>query len=109
MSTTTQHEAGNLLPLGRVFNSTPAKIMDFLLTNQDFDYSESDISKLAAIPSRTLQRSLSPLVDEGLVRHTRKSGKAFMYEANLDSKRTQALLEYVKATRTEILARSKKP
>ncbi len=107
MSTaTTQSEDGNLLPLSRIFNSTTAKILDFLLTNQEFDYSESDISKLASVPPRTLQRALPLLVEEGLVRHTRKSGKAFMYEANLDSKKTRALFEYVKAARTENLERA---
>ncbi len=106
-TTTTQQEEGNLLPLARVFNSTNAKVLDFLLTNQRFDYSESDITKLANIPPRTLQRSLPLLLEEGLVRRTRKSGKAFMYEANLDSKRLQALHEYIKESRIENLERAK--
>jgi predicted transcriptional regulator len=106
-TTTTQQEESSLLPLGRVFGSTTAKVMDFLLANQKFDYAESDISRLASIPARTLQRAIPQLLDEGLIRRTRKSGKAFMYEANLDSKRTQALLEYIKATRIENLQRLK--
>lgn len=94
------------LPLARLFNSPSARVLDFLLTNQKFDYAESDISKLAGIPPRTLQRVLPFLVTEAIVRRTRKSGKAFMYEANKDSERTKALLQYVIATRNENLQRA---
>ena len=99
----TEQEESSLLPLSRIFNSPASKIMDFLLTNQDFDYSESDISKQTGVSARTIQRTLPYLVDENLVRRTRKSGKAFMYESNLDSSRTNALLDYIKSTRKEVL------
>lgn len=92
-----------LLPLDRIFGTSSAKVLDFLLLNRDFDYSETDISKLAFVPYRTLQRTLPRLLDENLVRQTRKSGRSLMYEANLDSKRTQALLQYVKASMEENL------
>ena len=99
MSTQTEQEENSLLPLSRIFNSPASKILDFLLTNQSFDYSESDITKLTALSPRTVQRTLPDLIDGNLVRRTRKSGKAFMYEANLDSPRIQALLDYIKSTR----------
>jgi len=105
-TTTTEQEVGNLLPLARVFNSSNAKVLDFLLANQKFDYAESDIAKLASVPPRTLQRSLPLLLAEGLVRRTRKSGKAFMYEVNLDSERTKALHDYIRASRIENLERA---
>jgi len=93
------------LPLERVFDNPAAKVLDFLLLNQKFDYSESDISNLANVPPRTLQRVLPSLLNEKLVARTRKSSKAFMYQANLESKRTLALLEYIKATMEENLDR----
>lgn len=93
------------LPLGRIFDISTAKALDFLLLNQKFDYSESDISNLANIPPRTLQRILPTLLSENLVVRTRKSSKSFMYQANLDSKRTSGLWEYVKATMEENLDR----
>ena len=61
-------EFTNELPLTRIFNNAPSRILDFLLTNQRFDYSESDISKLANVPSRTLQRILPYLLKEHLVK-----------------------------------------
>lgn len=99
----TEQDEGSLLPLSRIFNSPASKILDFLLTNQNFDYSESDIAKLSGISPRTIQRTIPYLLEENLIRRTRKSGKAFMYEANLESSRTKALLDYIKSTRKEIL------
>lgn len=100
-----QTNTNNLLPLERIFDISSAKVLDFLLLNQKFDYSESDISNLANIPPRTLQRILPNLINENIIIRTRKSSKSFMYQANLESKRTSALLEYVKATMEENLDR----
>lgn len=91
------------LPLERVFGNPVSKVLDFLILNQDFDYSESDISKLAEVPSRTLQRVLPCLLAEQLVKRTRKSSKANMYKADFDSKRVLALQQYIKATIEENL------
>lgn len=100
-----QANTNNLLPLERIFDISSAKVLDFLLLNQKFDYSESDISNLANIPPRTLQRILPNLINENIIIRTRKSSKSFMYQVNLESKRTSALLEYVKATMEENLDR----
>jgi len=102
-TTQTEQEESSLLPLSRIFNSPGSKVLDFLLSNQNFDYSESDIAKLTNVSSRTIQRILPFLLEEKLVRRTRKSGKAFMYEANLESPRIQALLDYIKSSRKQIL------
>jgi hypothetical protein len=59
------------LPLERVFRNPVSRILDFLITNQKFEYSESDISKLSDTPPRTLQRALPILRIEGLVVSTR--------------------------------------
>jgi len=86
------------LPLKRIFNNATAKILDFLILNQKFDYSESDLSRLSEVPFRTVQRVLPCILDERLVIKTRKSGRCNMYAVNLESKRLLALQEYVKAT-----------
>ncbi len=96
-------DISDTLPLERVFGTPSSKILDFLLLNQRFDYSESDICKLAEVSTRTVQRTLPCLVTEKLITRTRKSGKAFMYEANLESDRVKALQQYVKATIEENL------
>jgi len=96
-------DISDALPLERIFGTPSSKILDFLLLNQRFDYSESDICKLAEVSARTVQRTLPCLVTEKLITRTRKSGKAFMYEANLESDRVKALQQYVKATIEENL------
>lgn len=90
-------------PLERVFGNPVSKVLDFLITNQDFDYSESDISRLAGVPSRTLQRIMPCLLTEQLITRTRKSSKSNMFKANFDSKRTLALQLFIKATIEENL------
>ena len=100
----TESEDIGMLPLSRIFTIPSAsKVLDFLLTNQDFDYSESDIARLTNISPRSIQRTLPYLIDENLIAHTGKSGKAFMYKANLNSSRMNALLEYIISTQKEIL------
>ncbi|MCH7647042.1 MAG: hypothetical protein IIA83_00330 [Thaumarchaeota archaeon] len=91
-----ENDVTEYLPLSIVFKSPSAKVLDFLLLNRDFDYSESDISSLSNTSPRTLQRVLPILKEEKLVKETRKSGKSIMYKANVDSKKGQALLEFLK-------------
>ncbi len=100
----TESEGVGMLPLSKIFSFPSAsKILDFLLTNPDFDYSASDLARLTSISPRSIQRTLPYLLDEHLIIRTGKSGKAFMYKADLGSSRTNALLEYIKSTQKEIL------
>jgi hypothetical protein len=85
-------------PLERLFHSTCARVLDFFIMNQKFDYSYSDISKLASVPTRTLQRILPILLEEELIIKTRKSGKALMYIFNQNSEKGKALEFYFNAT-----------
>lgn len=103
----TESEEIGMLPLSRIFNNPSSKILDFLLTNPDFDYSESDIAKITGISPRTVQRTLPDLLEENLVKRTGKSGKAYMYKANLESSRIVGLLDYIKSTRKEIIQQQK--
>ena len=95
---TDEQQYENDLPLERLFSNATARVLDFLILNQRFDYSASDISRLAEVPSRTLDRVLPKLIDEHLVKHTRKSGKSPMYILNSESERALALQQYCKAT-----------
>lgn len=86
------------LPLTRLFDTANAKVLDFLLTNEGLDYTEDDISKLTAIPDRTLQRALHTLLNEQVIKRTRKKGRVFYYSANLSSDRVRGLLSYIDST-----------
>lgn len=100
-SETERYDGGR--PLERIFGNPAARILDFFILNQRFDYSESDISRLAEVPPRTLQRVLPNLLRERLVKRTRKSGRAYMYALNKESERALALEEYFRLTLRENL------
>lgn len=90
-----KHETN--LPLTRLFNTATAKVLDFLLVNEGLRYKESEISELAAVPARTLQRSIQLLSEEKIIR-SEKKGRAYYYTVNLASPRVAALLEYMNST-----------
>lgn len=73
-------------PLEALFGgSANAKVLDFISTYQDWDYSESDISKNSGVNVRTVQRGIGALVELGLVKKVRVVGRAKMYKLDKDS------------------------
>lgn len=70
-------------PLESLFSgNATAKILDFLVAFQAFDYSETDIAKSAGVSVRTVQRELPKLESFKLVTSSRRVGKAKMYKLN---------------------------
>ena len=85
------------LPLSRLFPTVNAKVLDFLLTNEGLSYTEDEISELATVPSRTLQRSIQSLLSEKVIKREKK-GRTYHYTANLSAPRVSVLLSYINAT-----------
>ena len=85
-------------PLESIFQNTAARILDFLILNQKFDYSASEMSKITQIPLRTIQRVLPHLVEKDLIKETGKIGNTRMYMLNTKSELTELLRQYVVAT-----------
>ncbi|MGQ9469973.1 MAG: winged helix-turn-helix domain-containing protein [Nitrososphaerales archaeon] len=72
-------------PLERLFNgSSVAKILDFLAVFKEWDYSVSDIAKNSGVSFRTVLRELPKLEQVGLVKITRRVGRAKLYKLNVD-------------------------
>lgn len=92
-------ESGQL-PLVRLFNTPTARVLDLLISNAGLPYNEAEISKLARVPSRTLQRALKVLVEEGMMKR-KKRKRVFYYEANLSSARVNSLKGYFTTTMLE--------
>jgi len=68
-------------PLESLFSgNATARILDFLATFQEWDYSESDIANNAGVSVRTVQREIPKLEKYRLVTQTRSIGKAKMYK-----------------------------
>lgn len=72
-------------PLESVFPCSTSKILDFLISFQEFDYSISDISKNSGVGFKTTLNETHKLENKGVVIRARTVGKAIMYKLNLDS------------------------
>ena len=85
-------------PLEAIFQNTTARILDFLVLNQKFDYSAPEISKITRVPLRTLQRVLPHLVSKEIIKETGKIGKTRMYMLNTESELAKLLRQFSLAT-----------
>ena len=84
-------------PLESIFQNGPARVLDFLILNQNFDYSAAEISRITGIPLRTVQRVLPHLVQKELVKEIGKIGNTRMYIINSKSELSELLSQYVLA------------
>jgi hypothetical protein len=85
-------------PFQRVF-ATPAssKIIDFLVTYQEYDYSESDIARNTNLNFKTVSKVLKMLLSEGIVEHTGNSGQSKMYRIHdCNNPRTRGIHKFYK-------------
>jgi len=63
-----------------------AKILDFLVTYRDFEYSEADIARKSGLSARQVYRALPILVEGGLVYQSDTQGRKKMYRLDKNSK-----------------------
>jgi len=73
-------------PLESMFPVASSKILDFLSTFKEWDYSVSDIAKYSGISFKTALVEIKKLEKQGVVVQTRTVGKATMYKLNLKSR-----------------------
>jgi len=67
----------------RIFGDSPKnKILDFLVTFDQFDYSLTEIAKHAGVSYSTIQIIWGDLEKTGIVKQSRIIGKAKMYKIN---------------------------
>ena len=68
------------------FGDSPTlRVLDFLVVNEDFDYSMTDIANLCGIGYSTLKLFWHRLEEDNIVKQTRIVGKAKMYKLNLSN------------------------
>lgn len=69
-----------------IFGDSPIlRVLDFLIVNEDFDYSMTDIAKLSETGYSTLKLFWSSLERNKIVEETRTVGKAKMYRLNFSN------------------------
>ena len=69
------------------------RIIDFLLDNNIFDYTKTEIARGAGITRPTLYRVWEKLVKTGLVVKTRKINRTQLYKINLESPIIKKVME----------------
>ena len=72
--------------------SPQTRILDFLLTFREFDYSGTDIAKESEVSWITTKKIIENLHKQGILKETRKVGKSVMYKLNADSEFVKNLI-----------------
>jgi predicted transcriptional regulator len=85
-------------PLERIFQNNIARIIDFFIINQNFNFSTSEISELSDVPLRTIQRIIPQLVEKEIIKEVKRSKKNKAYELNKDSELAEILNKYAIST-----------
>ena len=69
------------------------KILDYLLTERELDFSITDMAENAGIGRATLYRLWDSLIENEIILHTRDIGKAKLYKLNTKNEKIKKLLE----------------
>ena len=78
----------------QVLGDTPTmKVFDFLILNEEFDYSMTDIAELSCVGYSTLKLFWPVLEDQEIVSPTRIVGKAKMYRLNKSNTIAKKMIE----------------
>lgn len=74
-------------------DSPTIRILDYLLTERDLDFSITDIAKNSKIGRATLYRIWDSLIKNEIITPTRVIGKAKLYKLNKDNPKIKKLIE----------------
>ncbi len=74
-------------------DSPTIRILDYLLTERDLDFSITDMAKNSAIGRSTLYRIWQDLIKNKIILPTRVIGKAKLYKLNKDNVVIKKLVE----------------
>ena len=85
------------MKLEKIFGDAPLiRVLDFLLENQNFDFTKKEISQHAKVNFKTLNKILPKLEDNEIILPTRRIGKAILYKLNINSEIVKIILEFKK-------------
>lgn len=74
-------------------DSPTVRILDYLLTERDLDFSITDMAKNAKIGRTTLYRVWNDLIKNKIIVHTRMIGKAKLFKLNKENFVIKKLIE----------------
>ncbi len=91
-----------------ISGNASARLLDFFVTNKEFDYSETDAAESSGVSLRTVSRELPKFESAGIVKFTRNVGRAKMYRLDQNSDIAKYLEQFVFATATKRIEASMK-
>src|SRR5690349_12151552 len=81
-------------PLERIFRNNIARIIDFFIINQQFQFTSREISDLTEMPLRSVQRILPQLIQTKIVKANKRNRKILSYELNKNFRLVEILSLY---------------
>ena len=69
------------------------KVMDYLITERELDFSITDMAENAGIGRATLYRIWDDLIENKIILHTRDIGKAKLFKLNVEDSKIKKLIE----------------
>ncbi|MER5175917.1 MAG: hypothetical protein ABJB76_05125 [Candidatus Nitrosocosmicus sp.] len=81
-------------PLERIFQNNIARILDFFIINQNFNFSTIEISEISDVPLRTVQRTIPQLVEKEIIKEVKLNKKNKTYVLNKYSELVEILNKY---------------
>ena len=85
------------------------KVLDYLITERELDFSITDMAENAGIGRATLYRVWDDLIKNKIIIHTRDIGKAKLFKLNTANTKIKKLIEvYDLLTLEELKKHSKK-
>ncbi len=77
-----------------LFGDSPTiRVLDFLLTERELDFSISDMARNAGIGRATLYRIWEELIKNGIIIPTRVIGKSKLYKLNIKNPKIKKIIE----------------
>ena len=78
-------------------NSPLSKVLDFLLTSRDFDFSKKEIAEDSEVSYNTLNSIWSQLISNEIIVKTRRIGKQDMFKLNTENRQVRELINFYDA------------
>ncbi len=79
--------------IGFMGDSPTVRVLDYLLTERELDFSITDIAENAGIGRATLYRIWGHLTKNQIIIHTRDIGKAKLFKLNVQNVMVKKLME----------------
>ena len=75
-------------------NSPLSKVLDFLLTSREFDYSKKEIAENSEVSYNTLNSIWSQMITNEIIIKTRRIGKQDMFKLNESGRDVKILIAF---------------